>query len=632
MMRRFPPIQHAVRTAIFLLVCLVSVPAGAQNFTCTIANICTFSGSQSLWPAGSDSAPTIALSTDTDTGIRFPTAGEISFVLNGTETTEFTSTGWRINAVYLNFSTTAGAGGYGFRDNSGTVQFKDSGGAWTDVAAASSGAPASATFITQTANGTLSAEQALSSLSTGLMRVATTTGVITSLTDSAGLFANVSDESGSGALLGGTSPTIASPTVSGTIAGSPTASGVWIFANTGLTVQDTDASHELRLVPGSNLTADRTLTLTTGDAARTVTISGDATLDQGVATTSTPVFETVGVSDSNDSHFLRVETTSDLTADRQLTLVTGDAARTVTMSGDATISQDYSTTGTPSFNAFRPPQGRCTLTSATPVTTADVTAATTLYYALYGGNQITLYDGSTRWVQTSFAQLSITVPATTNTVYDVFVDYTAGTPALEAVAWTNDTTRATALALQNGVYVQTSDTDSLYVCSFRTTGVSGQTEDSFAKRYVWNYYNRVPRLMRVLEATNTWTYTTATYRQANGSTANQLDVVIGVAEVSIDIQLVVTHSSDTLNVGRNVAIGEDSTTTPVSGQLLALLGANLAATTYESHVTSLRLYPAVGRHYYVWLEKSEATGITTWRGDNGTPTDLQSGISGVIEG
>lgn len=54
----------------------------------------------------------------------------------------------------------------------------------SDDAGAASGAPTDATYITQTTNGTLSAEQALSSLSTGLMKVANGTGVITSITDS----------------------------------------------------------------------------------------------------------------------------------------------------------------------------------------------------------------------------------------------------------------------------------------------------------------------------------------------------------------------------------------------------------------------------------------------------------------
>ncbi len=45
-------------------------------------------------------------------------------------------------------------------------------------AAAASGAPTDATYITQTANGSLSAEQALSSLATGIVKVTTTTGVL----------------------------------------------------------------------------------------------------------------------------------------------------------------------------------------------------------------------------------------------------------------------------------------------------------------------------------------------------------------------------------------------------------------------------------------------------------------------
>lgn len=51
--------------------------------------------------------------------------------------------------------------------------------------------------------------------------------------------------------------------------------------NTGLKVKDTDASHGLSIVPGSNLTADRTLTVTTGDADRTLTMNASTTLGGG---------------------------------------------------------------------------------------------------------------------------------------------------------------------------------------------------------------------------------------------------------------------------------------------------------------------------------------------------------------
>ena len=49
------------------------------------------------------------------------------------------------------------------------------------------------------------------------------------------------------------------------------------IGNTGLHLLDTNASHDLIIAPGSNITADRTLTVTTGDANRTLTLSGNFT-------------------------------------------------------------------------------------------------------------------------------------------------------------------------------------------------------------------------------------------------------------------------------------------------------------------------------------------------------------------
>lgn len=68
-------------------------------------------------------------------------------------------------------------------------------------------------------------------------------------------------------VLGGGAGT--APTTTGNATGT--------FANTGLNIRDTDASHSLNIVPGSNLTASRVFTLTTGDAARTLSMSGNIT-------------------------------------------------------------------------------------------------------------------------------------------------------------------------------------------------------------------------------------------------------------------------------------------------------------------------------------------------------------------
>jgi hypothetical protein len=67
-------------------------------------------------------------------------------------------------------------------------------------------------------------------------------------------------------------------TGSGVADGATLATGL-TFPNTGLHILDTNASHDLILAPGSNITADRTLTITTGDADRSITLNGNTTLN-----------------------------------------------------------------------------------------------------------------------------------------------------------------------------------------------------------------------------------------------------------------------------------------------------------------------------------------------------------------
>lgn len=71
------------------------------------------------------------------------------------------------------------------------------------------------------------------------------------------------------------------PAGGGDVSDGDTLSTGLTFPLAGLHILDTDASHDLIISPGSNLTADRTLTITTGDADRTLTLSGNATLSGG---------------------------------------------------------------------------------------------------------------------------------------------------------------------------------------------------------------------------------------------------------------------------------------------------------------------------------------------------------------
>jgi hypothetical protein len=69
-----------------------------------------------------------------------------------------------------------------------------------------------------------------------------------------------------------------------TLAGKGTGGLVGDFKNaTGLGIKDSDSSHALKITTSSNLTAQRTLTLVPGDADRSVTLGGDLTVS-GAAT------------------------------------------------------------------------------------------------------------------------------------------------------------------------------------------------------------------------------------------------------------------------------------------------------------------------------------------------------------
>lgn len=270
--------------------------------------------------------------------------------------------------------------------------------------------------------------------------------------------------------------------------------------------------------------------------------------------------------------------------------------------------------------------GRLTLTTGVPVTRADVTAATSIKFTPFKGGMIPLFTAAA-WELKTFTELSLAVPASTNQMYDIWLYNNAGTLTLEALAWTNDTTRATALATQDGWYAKNGALDRFYVGSFRTTGVSGQTEDSAAKRYLYNAHNRVLRSLQGSAVTGTYNYTTDTLRQFNSAAGVQLDVVVGLDEDMIEADAVNWAYNGGSTVTVQITIGEDSTTASASG---VQGGAAQVGALHMLHAR-LRKQPAVGRHFYAALERSGAAGTTAW-GPNANAMNAgnSAGISGLF--
>ena len=266
---------------------------------------------------------------------------------------------------------------------------------------------------------------------------------------------------------------------------------------------------------------------------------------------------------------------------------------------------------------------RLTLTSGTSVTTSDVTGATTIYFTPHNGSQIGLYDGAA-WQIVSSAEVSLALGTLVDaTNYDVFAYSAAGVLTLELLAWTNDTTRATALVRQDGVWSKTGALTRRYVGTIRTTATT-TTEDSEAKRFLFNADNRAPRTMLVRDGTDSWTYNSTTWRSANNSTANRLQFVLGLSDAPV-----VAHVHDICRASGGthaalVGVGLDSTTADSARMTYEEFPANIinaARSVYEG-------LPVVGFHFLQWLEQSSQS--TTFWGDAGNPTLFRNGIWGTV--
>lgn len=272
---------------------------------------------------------------------------------------------------------------------------------------------------------------------------------------------------------------------------------------------------------------------------------------------------------------------------------------------------------------------RLTLTSNTPVTTSDVTGATNVYISPYRGNRIALYDGSSSWNMRTASEITIALGTLTSGLpYDVFVYDNVGTVTARApVAWTNGTTRATALTTQNGVLVKSGATTDRYLGTFYTTATT-TTEDSAARRLLFNYYNRINKTLFAKDTTDTWSYTTATIRSANGNTTDGIGRVAFVTGWSEDSVSATTTAiaANASNVNIMAGIGLDSTSafTGLAGS------AGIFSATYRAHVSGqINTTPSVGYHYLQRLEYSTATGTTNWYGDDGASV-IQTGLTGSI--
>lgn len=259
------------------------------------------------------------------------------------------------------------------------------------------------------------------------------------------------------------------------------------------------------------------------------------------------------------------------------------------------------------------PGGRLTLESGVPVSTTDQTAKTSVYFTPYVHNMIVLWDGAD-WCPTTFTEKTLALGTlTSGKPYDVFGYLSAGALVLESLAWTDDTTRATAVTLQDGRYCKSGDKTRLYLGSFYTTSTT-TTADAVATRYLWNMYNRRRRQLIAKDATTSWTYATNSWRQARATSSNKIELINGISDAILDVTVACVASGT--GVSGQVGIGVNSTTTNSpdahGSQSIAVVSASTAG--FGLSVTRLLATPTIGYSYFAWLEQPSSGSTATFYG------------------
>lgn len=262
---------------------------------------------------------------------------------------------------------------------------------------------------------------------------------------------------------------------------------------------------------------------------------------------------------------------------------------------------------------------RLTLVSGDAYPASDATAASTLYLTPAEHGLISFWDGSD-WVLRSTGQVSKSLGTLTNGMqYDVYAYWTGSAVDLEYVAWSfgAPTSRGT----RDGILVRSADPTRRYVGSFYTTSTT-TTEDSRTMRLLYNHYNRRPRLLSVLAAASSWTYTTASWRVANANTSYRVFYLAGTANTLVHADAFGGAQSTSANVVFAVGIGVNSTSSSAAQFMGA---ATQAANGGAIRVTSAyRGYPGIGLNYVSWLEYG-GTGIT-FLGHSGDTSRAQTGL------
>lgn len=297
-------------------------------------------------------------------------------------------------------------------------------------------------------------------------------------------------------------------------------------------------------------------------------------------------------------------------------------------------------------------EGRLTLQSGVPVMRSTQSAKTVIYYTGHKGCYVTGYDGTRDVVSaipscevSTTLQSSSTGLVSSGNVFDVWWS-TANSNICVATngsggGWASDTsgsntargtgysqlnrsvrgyyTNANSIATcYNGStnYGSISANRATYLGTFYATA-NGQTGYIFGGAAsggtagviaLWNYYNRATTGTNVIDTAAGYAYSTTSWRQANNSAGNMIHLVIGVDED--DVLASYTQRVDTATsafAAAAINIGLDTCTVAPAWQRAFIVTVN-GDQAIASAAMSTRIQPGIGLHYLCAMEWANGSG------------------------
>lgn len=202
--------------------------------------------------------------------------------------------------------------------------------------------------------------------------------------------------------------------------------------------------------------------------------------------------------------------------------------------------------------------------------------------------------------------------------------------------WSSNTSRGTGagtteLELVKGIYLNKvaitngpAANRGTYVGSIRTNGssqvdysVGGSGSGGVAGSLgVWNLYNRNLTTAKSIDSGASYTYSSATVRQARASVGNQISVLVGLTVDTIDV--IYQSRVDTAAAAGafgTIGIGEDTTTVYSSTTVYSQTPA--AAVHIGSPTATLIKTPLLGFHVYSGNQAGDGTNLSTFNGSGG---------------